>query len=149
MMMSPDVIGTPLTIQEINDNIDNLLEQSELSNWCFVSTIDPNRYLLVSIADQSKTLLQNIEITANCKYIETESLQYLLVTYDQSTDTLYTQDVSELLLYQLGTDANRPSDITDPQKYFETGSLSRMNSNPIDILTQFLHEKWVLKNDRN
>lgn len=131
MMMSPDVIGTPLTIQEINDNIDNLLEQSELSNWCFVSTIDPNRYLLVSIVDQSKTLLQNIEIIANCKYIETESLQYLLVTYDQSTDTLYTQDVSELLLYQMGSE------------YSETGS------NPIDILTQFLHEKWVLKNDRN
>lgn len=137
MMMSSDVIGTPLTIQEINDNIDNLLEQSELSNWCFVSTIDPNRYLLVSIVDQSKTLLQNIEITANCKYIETESLQYLLVTYDQSTDTLYTQDVSELLLYQMGSE------------YSETGSLSQMNSNPIDILTQFLHEKWVLKNDRN
>lgn len=133
----------PLTIQEINDNIDNLLEQvdsPELSNWCFVSTVDPNRYLLVSIVDQSKTLLQNIEITANCKYIETESLQYLLVTYDQSTDTLYTQDVSELLLYQLNV---------DPTKYSETGSLSRMNSNPIDILTQFLHEKWVLKNDRN
>lgn len=137
MMMSPDVIGTPMTIQEINDNIDNLLEQSELSNWCFVSTLDPNRYLLVSIVDQSKTLLQNIEITANCKYIETESLQYLLVTYDQSTDTLYTQDVSELLLYQMGSE------------YSETGLLSRMNSNPIDILTQFLHEKWVLKNDRN
>lgn len=140
MMMSPDVIGTPLTIQEINDNIDNLLEKvesPELSNWCFVSTIDPNRYLLVSIVDQSKTLLQNIEITANCKYIETESLQYLLVTYDQSTDTLYTQDVSELLLYQLNTDTNNPA------KYSETGS------NPIDILTQFLHEKWVLKNDRN
>ena len=126
-----EVFGTPMTIQEINDNIDNLLEQSELSNWCFVSTIDPNRYLLVSIVDQSKTLLQNIEITANCKYIETESLQYLLVTYDQSTDTLYTQDVSELLLYQMGSE------------YSETGS------NPIDILTQFLHEKWVLKNDRN
>lgn len=120
-----------MTIQEINDNIDNLLEQSELSNWCFVSTLDPNRYLLVSIVDQSKTLLQNIEITASCKYIETESLQYLLVTYDQSTDTLYTQDVSELLLYQMGSE------------YSETGS------NPIDILTQFLHEKWVLKNDRN
>lgn len=131
MMMSPDVIGTPMMIQEINDNIDNLLEQSELSSWCFVSTLDPNRYLLVSIVDQSKTLLQNIEITANCKYIETESLQYLLVTYDQSTDTLYTQDVSELLLYQMGSE------------YSETGS------NPIDILTQFLHEKWVLKNDRN
>ena len=130
-MMSPDVIGTPMMIQEINDNIDNLLEQSELSSWCFVSTLDPNRYLLVSIVDQSKTLLQNIEITANCKYIETESLQYLLVTYDQSTDTLYTQDVSELLLYQMGSE------------YSETGS------NPIDILTQFLHEKWVLKNDRN
>lgn len=126
-----DVIGSPMTIQEINDNIDNLLEQFELSNWCFVSTLDPNRYLLVSIVDQSKTLLQNIEITANCKYIETESLQYLLVTYDQSTDTLYTQDVSELLLYQMGSE------------YSETGS------NPIDILTQFLHEKWVLKNDRN
>lgn len=126
-----------MTIQEINDNIDNLLEQSELSNWCFVSTLDPNRYLLVSIVDQSKTLLQNIEITASCKYIETESLQYLLVTYDQSTDTLYTQDVSELLLYQLNTDTNNPA------KYSETGS------NPIDILTQFLHEKWVLKNDRN
>lgn len=138
MMMSPDVIGTPMTIQEINDNIDNLLEQSELSNWCFVSTIDPNRYLLVSIVDQSKTLLQNIEITANCKYIETESLQYLLVTYDQSTDTLYTQDVSELLLYQLNVDASRLG-----SEYSETGS------NPIDILTQFLHEKWVLKNDRN
>lgn len=124
-------MNTPMTIQEINDNIDNLLEQSELSNWCFVSTLDPNRYLLVSIVDQSKTLLQNIEITANCKYIETESLQYLLVTYDQSTDTLYTQDVSELLLYQMGSE------------YSETGS------NPIDILTQFLHEKWVLKNDRN
>ena len=124
-------MNTPLTIQEINDNIDNLLEQSELSNWCFVSMLDPNRYLLVSIVDQSKTLLQNIEITANCKYIETESLQYLLVTYDQSTDTLYTQDVSELLLYQMGSE------------YSETGS------NPIDILTQFLHEKWVLKNDRN
>lgn len=126
-----------MTIQEINDNIDNLLEQSELSNWCFVSTLDPTRYLLVSIVDQSKTLLQNIEITANCKYIETESLQYLLVTYDQSTDTLYTQDVSELLLYQMGSE------------YSETGLLSRMNSNSIDILTQFLHEKWVLKNDRN
>ena len=124
-------MNTPMTIQEINDNIDNLLEQSELSNWCFVSTIDPNRYLLVSIVDQSKTLLQNIEITANYKYIETESLQYLLVTYDQSTDTLHTQDVSELLLYQMGSE------------YSETGS------NPIDILTQFLHEKWVLKNDRN
>lgn len=124
-------MNTPMTIQEINDNIDNLLEQSELSNWCFVSTIDPNRYLLVSIVDQAKTLLQNIEITANCKYIETESLQYLLVTYDQSTDTLYTQDVSELLLYQMGSE------------YSETGS------NPTDILTQFLHEKWVLKNDRN
>lgn len=144
MMMSSDVIGTPLTIQEINDNIDNLLEQSELSNWCFVSTVDPNRYLLVSIVDQSKTLLQNIEITANCKYIETESLQYLLVTYDQSTDTLYTQDVSELLLYQLNVDASRLG-----SEYSETGLLSRMNSNPIDILTQFLHEKWVLKNDRN
>lgn len=131
-------MNTPMTIQEINDNIDNLLEQSELSNWCFVSTIDPNRYLLVSIVDQSKTLLQNIEITANCKYIETESLQYLLVTYDQSTDTLYTQDVSELLLYQLNVDASRLG-----SEYFETGS------NPIDILTQFLHEKWVLKNDRN
>lgn len=133
-------MNTPMTIQEINDNIDNLLEKvesPELSNWCFVSTIDPNRYLLVSIVDQSKTLLQNIEITANCKYIETESLQYLLVTYDQSTDTLYTQDVSELLLYQLNTDTNNPA------KYSETGS------NPIDILTQFLHEKWVLKNDRN
>ena len=124
-------MNTPMTIQEINDNIDNLLEQSELSNWCFVSTLDPNRYLLVSIVDQSKILLQNIEITTNCKYIETESLQYLLVTYDQSTDTLYTQDVSELLLYQMGSE------------YSETGS------NPIDILTQFLHEKWVLKNDRN
>lgn len=144
MMMSPDVIGTPMTIQEINDNIDNLLEQSELSNWCFVSTLDPNRYLLVSIVDQSKTLLQNIEITANCKYIETESLQYLLVTYDQSTDTLYTQDVSELLLYQLNVDASRLG-----IEYSETGLLSRMNSNPIDILPQFLHEKWVLKNDRN
>ena len=143
MMMSPDVIGIPMTIQEINDNIDSLLEgvdSPELSNWCFVSTIDPNRYLLVSIVDQSKTLLQNIEITANFKYIETESLQYLLVTYDQSTDTLYTQDVSELLLYQLDS---------DPSKYSETGSLSQMNSNPIDILSQFLHEKWVLKNDRN
>lgn len=138
MMMSPDVIGTPMTIQEINDNIDNLLEQSELSNWCFVSTLDPTRYLLVSIVDQSKTLLQNIEITANCKYIETESLQYLLVTYDQSTDTLYTQDVSELLLYQLNVDASRLG-----SEYSETGS------KPIDILTQFLHEKWVLKNDRN
>lgn len=138
--MNPEVTSTPLTIQEINDNIDNLLESAdspELSNWCFVSTVDPNRYLLVSIVDQSKTLLQNIEITVNCKYIETESLQYLLVTYDQSTDTLYTQDVSELLLYQMGSE------------YSETGSLSRMNSNPIDILTQFLHEKWVLKNDRN
>ena len=127
-------MNTPMTIQEINDNIDNLLEKvesPELSNWCFVSTADPNRYLLVSIVDQSKTLLQNIEITANCKYIETESLQYLLVTYDQSTDTLYTQDVSELLLYQMGSE------------YSKTGS------NPIDILTQFLHEKWVLKNDRN
>lgn len=147
MMMSPDVIGTPMTIQEINDNIDNLLEKvesHELSNWCFVSTIDPNRYLLVSIVDQSKTLLQNIEITANCKYIETESLQYLLVTYDQSTDTLYTQDVSELLLYQLNVDASRLG-----SEYSKTGLLSRMNSNPIDILTQFLHEKWVLKNDRN
>jgi len=144
MMMQPDVIGTPMTIQEINDNIDNLLEQSELSNWCFVSTLDPNRYLLVLIVDQSKTLLQNIEITANCKYIETESLQYLLVTYDQSTDTLYTQDVSELLLYQLNVDASRLG-----SEYSETGLLSRMNSNPIDILTQFLHEKWVLKNDRN
>lgn len=133
-------MNTPMTIQEINDNIDNLLEQSELSNWCFVSTLDPNRYLLVSIVDQSKTLLQNIEITANCKYIETESLQYLLVTYDQSTDTLYTQDVSELLLYQLSVDST---------KYSETGSLTQTNSNPIDILTQFLHEKWVLKNDRN
>ena len=133
-----EVFGTPMTIQEINDNIDNLLEQSELSNWCFVSTLDPNRYLLVSIVDQSKLLLQNIEITANCKYIETESLQYLLVTYDQSTDTLYTQDVSELLLYQLNVDASRLS-----SEYSETGS------NPIDILTQFLHEKWVLKNDRN
>ena len=142
--MSPDVIGTPMTIQEINDNIDNLLEQSELSNWCFISTLDPTRYLLVSIVDQSKTLLQNIEITANCKYIETESLQYLLVTYDQSTDTLYTQDVSELLLYQLNVDANQLG-----SEYSETGLLSRMNSNPIDILTQFLHEKWVLKNDRN
>lgn len=139
-----EVFGTPMAIQEINDNIDNLLEQSELSNWCFVSTIDPNRYLLVSIVDQSKTLLQNIEITANCKYIETESLQYLLVTYDQSTDTLYTQDVSELLLYQLNVDASRLG-----SEYSETGLLSRMNSNPIDILTQFLHEKWVLKNDRN
>ena len=136
-----EVISTPMTIQEINDNIDEFLERvesSELSNWCFVSTLDPNRYLLVSIVDQSRTLLQNIEITANCKYIETESLQYLLVTYDKSTDTLYTQDVSELLLYQMGS---KYSD--------ETGSLSRMNSNQIDILTQFLHEKWVLKNDRN
>lgn len=133
-----EVFGTPMTIQEINDNIDNLLEQSELSNWCFVSTLDPNRYLLVSIVDQSKILLQNIEITANRKYIETESLQYLLVTYDQSTDTLYTQDVSELLLYQLNVDASRLG-----SEYSETGS------NPIDILTQFLHEKWVLKNDRN
>lgn len=130
-------ISTPMTIQEINDNIDNLLESSDLTSWCFVSIVDPNRYLLVSIVDQSKTLLQNIEITANCKYIETESLQYLLVTYDQSTDTLYTQDVSELLLYQLNTDTNNPTE------YSETGS------NPIDILTQFLHEKWVLKNDRN
>ena len=133
-------ISTPLTIQEINDNIDNLLESADLTSWCFVSTADPNRYLLVSIVDQSKTLLQNIEITANCKYIETESLQYLLVTYDQSTDTLYTQDVSELLLYQLSVDST---------KYSETGSLTQTNSNPINILKQFLHEKWVLKNDRN
>lgn len=127
-----------MTIQEINDNIDNLLEQSELSNWCFVSTLDPNRYLLVSIVDQSKTLLQNIEITANCKYIETESLQYLLVAYDKDTDTLNTQDVSELLLYQL----NSGSTINTGEN-----SISDPHTNP--ILTQFLHEKWVLKNDRN
>ena len=138
MMMSPDVIGTPMTIQEINDNIDNLLESADLTSWCFVSTIDPNRFLLVSIVDQSKLLLQNIDLTASCKYIETESLQYLLVAYDKDTDTLNTQDVSELLLYQLNSGST-----------INTGEISISDPHTNPILTQFLHEKWVLKNDRN
>ena len=141
-MMMSDAIGTPLTIQEINDNIDNLLDNAQPSevgnNWCFVSTVDPNRFLLVSIVDQSKLLLQNIDLTASCKYIETESLQYLLVAYDKDTDTLNTQDVSELLLYQLNSGS-----------IINTGEISISDPHTNPILTQFLHEKWVLKNDRN
>ena len=129
---------TAVTIQEINDNIDSYLDNSESGNICFISTIDTNRYLLVSIVDQSKILLQNIDITANCKYIETESLQYLLVAYDQNTDTINIQDVSELLLYQMTTASIDNTGRTD---------ISESHTNP--ILSQFLQEKWVLKNDRN
>ena len=96
------------------------------------------QYLLVSIVDQSKILLQNIDITANCKYIETESLQYLLVAYDQNTDTINIQDVSELLLYQIATASIDNTEGMD---------ISESHTNP--ILSQFLQEKWVLKNDRN
>ena len=89
---------TSFTLHEINSIIDDLMEQTNSTVIKFVSASDPSKHLVVAIQNQSNLILENILNLDDCKYIETETLQYLLVTYDKNSETLLIQDLSELLL---------------------------------------------------